>query len=38
MPMQTIREIDTAEAEGGKVTLQYLPHELVSQHFEEVAP
>lgn len=28
----------TGEVDGGKVTLQYLPHELVSQHFEEVAP
>ncbi len=25
------------EAEGGKVVLQYLPHELVGQYFEEVA-
>lgn len=27
----------TGEAEGGKVTLQYLPHELIGQYFEEVA-
>ena len=27
----------TGEAEGGKVTLQYLPHELVGQYFEEVS-
>lgn len=26
----------TGEASGGKVTLQYLPHELVGQYFEEV--
>lgn len=26
----------TGEAEGGKVTLQYLPHELIGQYFEEV--
>lgn len=26
----------TGEAEGGKVTLQYLPHELVGQYFTEV--
>ena len=25
------------EAEGGKITLHYLPHELVGQYFEEVA-
>ena len=25
----------TGEAEGGKVTLQYLPHELIGQYFEE---
>ena len=24
----------TGEADGGKVTLQYLPHELVGQYFE----
>ena len=27
----------TGEAEGGKITLQYLPHELVGQYFEEVS-
>ena len=26
----------TGEAEGGKITLQYLPHELVGQYFTEV--
>lgn len=26
----------TGEEEGGKVTLQFLPHELVAQYFEEV--
>mgnify|MGYP001653875809 CR=1 FL=1 len=26
----------TGEAEGGKVILQYLPHELIGQYFEEV--
>lgn len=26
----------TGEAEGGKIILQYLPHELVGQYFEEV--
>ena len=26
----------TGEADGGKVTLQYLPHELVGQYFTEV--
>lgn len=26
----------TGEAEGGKIVLQYLPHELVGQYFEEV--
>lgn len=25
----------TGEAEGGKITLQYLPHELIGQYFEE---
>lgn len=27
----------TGEAEGGKIVLQYLPHELVGQYFEEVS-
>ena len=27
----------TGEAEGGKVTLHYLPHELIGHYFEEVA-
>lgn len=27
----------TGEADGGKVSLQYLPHELVGQYFEEAA-
>jgi len=27
----------TGEAEGGKVTLQYLPHELMGQYFVEVS-
>lgn len=26
----------TGEAEGGKITLHYLPHELIGQYFEEV--
>ena len=26
----------TGEAEGGKVILQYLPHELIGQYFEEM--
>lgn len=26
----------TGEADGGKITLHYLPHELVGQYFEEV--
>lgn len=25
------------EAEGGKIVLQYLPHELIGQYFEEAA-
>lgn len=25
----------TGEADGGKITLQYLPHELIGQYFEE---
>ena len=27
----------TGETEGGKIVLQYLPHELVGQYFEEVS-
>ena len=29
--------VRTGEAEGGKIILQYLPHELVGQYFQEAA-
>ena len=31
------RCVRTGETEGGTVILQYLPHELVGQYFEEAA-